>query len=64
MPTNQISDDTFIRLILGAIGTIAFVLAMWILNGFRNSIKKLFEKTDDHSERIKAVESICDERHR
>lgn len=65
MPESQ--SITITNLIMGAIGFLFTVLStavFFAFTGLRNTIAKLFEKVDDARERLKAVENVCNDRHR
>lgn len=61
MPKGQNVTDMYI--LVGCISGLFIIsagMAIWILNGFRTSIKKLFEFMED----FKELKGRCDERHK
>lgn len=61
MSKNPDSNDLYI--LIGCISGLFIIsasMAIWILNGFRTSIKKLFKFADDFME----LKGRCDERHK
>ena len=62
MPKSEITNVLNDRVVLGVAGSVIFFLILWIMNSFRNQVKKLFDRTEDQGIKIAAIEATCKER--
>ena len=65
MSKGQNGDNLFILIgCVSGLFVISSGMAIWILTGFRTSIKRLFDKHDKIKEEFDSLKGRCKERHK